>query len=63
MKVVSTARVVCGAVSMQLSGVCLSVCLSHPASAAGLLLWAGGQQISIDCYSSSRRMRVVPRCQ
>jgi len=40
---------------MQLSGtVCLSVCPTWPphAAAAGLLLWAGGQEISIDCCTA-----------
>jgi len=43
--IIDTARTVCGAVSMKLSGVCLSVCLSvrpsnYTAAAASLLLWA-----------------------
>jgi len=49
-----TVRMVCGAGSMQLSGVCLSVCLSVPFGSRVLLLrvccrWPGGQEILIDC--------------
>jgi len=61
--VTGTANILCGARSMHLSGVrpsvCLSVDMSVPArahsskpAAAGLLLWAGRQEISIDCCAA-----------
>jgi len=50
--------------------VCPTGCLSVPAwahssklAAACLLLWSGGQEISIDCCSSEGQMQTVPRCQ
>jgi len=55
---------------MKRYGVRLSVRLSVPVwshkgkpAAVGLLLWTGGQEITIDCCSNHGRMRVVPRCQ
>jgi len=55
---------------MKLSSVRPSVCLSvhttdYSAAAAGLLLWAGGQKISIVCCTTGahEQMRAVSRYQ
>ena len=61
-------RTACGAWSMQLSGVRLSVRLSVPSGRHTPLLQVcccgpGGQDTSKDCCSGGGRIRAVPRCQ
>ena len=59
----------CRAGSMKLSGVRLSVCLSHHSGATRrcgrfAAVGPGGQEISVDCYKAGahQQLRAVSRC-